>query len=459
MEKKHISIIGSCCSRELFNTSTLSEIFEVDKYAYKVCAWDLFNENKFSFDRETYKSLPIPEFRSRMIWYDLNKVTLSEITPEHSEYLMIDLLNIFYNIDEVTYNNKTVYVQEIHDRLSLYKTQILQNDVLKNISWKRTKFEDFDKQKIIDGLKKLAEWAKENFDENKIIIHIPYPAQKYINYNHEILSFEEPYISDLNASCKIVEEYSNILHSFLPNSLIMKNLPNKLSAYGPYDYKLERPSALHYSFYDYHRQSMSLLKLLNINEPLINNYPSFIWDDLKKNNLYWQQANELDYLKKLKINFYNLTLNNYFDYIEDLNDVIIIISAKDEASKFINNLFYKKFFEYKLSQHDSFIAILDKSRNFIYEQKSIDKLTYDYTIDDKIIHIESAGWHAGNICSIKQNWINIELSKQHRGLNIVLLNSKTLEIIDSAYCDSWEDENLCVHSDYFENIKINIKKD
>ena len=63
MKKKHISIIGSCISRHMFNTSILEETFIVDKYAYQVCAYDFFkqpfNIDKFRCDTHLDKDLKV----------------------------------------------------------------------------------------------------------------------------------------------------------------------------------------------------------------------------------------------------------------------------------------------------------------------------------------------------------------------------------------------------------------
>lgn len=63
VNKKHISIIGTCCSRELFNNTNLGDIFDVDVYGFHVCPFDLFGDS-LNISTEIIRKVNTPQFLS-----------------------------------------------------------------------------------------------------------------------------------------------------------------------------------------------------------------------------------------------------------------------------------------------------------------------------------------------------------------------------------------------------------
>ena len=161
--------------------------------------------------------------------------------------------------------------------------------------------------------------------------------------------------------------------------------------------------------------------------------------------------------KKFKniIDSNNLQIKKYINNIKDLEKIIIIFSVKDSSHLLKNNLSLLGL-KNSLKYRESYIAIIDKSRNFIYENSSLDKMIYNYSVNDTFINIQSAGYNVGNISSVKIGADGENLSINKIGLNIVIINSKTLEVLDQAHCDTCNDDDLIVDSQYFRNIKIKI---
>ena len=143
MEKKKISIIGTCISRELFNNPVLTDNFSVDCYAFQVCPWALFQDG-LKVSKEVVYKAGIEEFTQRICWYELDKTAISEIEKHNSEYLIIDLHAMVGKAVEVTYNGKTIHTQSSFPVLEKYLSNIENYKIeeLKGISYK--KIDDFD---------------------------------------------------------------------------------------------------------------------------------------------------------------------------------------------------------------------------------------------------------------------------------------------------------------------------
>lgn len=458
MDKKHITIIGSCVTRNLFNTTLLNNIFDIDTYICQVCEFALFDKG-LNIPTEIIYKANIPDFTARCIDYELNKNTTDIIKNKKSEYVIIDLHNIYTSIFMASLDDFQTYVYTQSNAYTMVNSQKALNmvDELKNLKLREVKFKDFDKNIIKSGLISLAEFLKENFEEHKIIIHIPKRVEYFSDINNNIFKFDQSLIDEESKYDSIVFEFSHFLAKQLPRAKLFYNTNNTISKLIESNIVngFDIPQSNHFSDYDNLNAAINLINLLGIR------YECFYTQKIDPINIEVVKLSNLA-MKNLKsflnINKNGLSLNNYFDKIDNFEDFIFIISAKDEASKNI------KYFRNKsklgitcsFNLRDSYIAIIDKSRNFIYENSSQEKLSYKYTVNDSSIHIQSAGFDAGNISSVKIDTDEKNLSPNKRGLNIVVLNAKTLEVVDQAHCDTYIDKDLNVDSYYFKNVKLKI---
>lgn len=127
-----------------------------------------------------------------------------------------------------------------------------------------------------------------------------------------------------------------------------------------------------------------------------------------------------------------MNLNKYFKNERKFKNKIVVISAKDEASKYIWSFGarHKLHLDIDVDFRGSYVAVVDKKRKFIYEESSKKMINCSYKVSDNhYIDIISAGFDAGNKSSIKAN--NKEYSLNKTGLNIAIFNYKTLKLIDS----------------------------
>lgn len=164
-------------------------------------------------------------------------------------------------------------------------------------------------------------------------------------------------------------------------------------------------------------------------------------------------SKKLDYIQKEMIRKENLVklneLNSYLEYLKNLNDenILVIISAKDEAS--YQYPLYKNTLKELGARVDlknkyrwSYLAIFDTNGKKYLEKAAEEKINKYLKIKNMEITLISSGYTKGNTSSININ--GIEYSKQRRGLNFVILNKKTEEILDSFNVDTCGDNKLKV---------------
>ena len=138
-----------------------------------------------------------------------------------------------------------------------------------------------------------------------------------------------------------------------------------------------------------------------------------------------------------------ISVNEYFGSF-DYEENIILISCLDDASKnwnlFINR--YLLGLSHNISWRESYIALIDKSSSFIYEEHSKSLINYYHKFLCGInVNIISAGYEATPLVS--KIYINgIDYSKNKRGLNFVIYNKKKKKVIDSFNCDFFGDTSL-----------------
>ena len=459
MDKKHISIIGSCLSRHMFNCSPLADIFDVDKYAYQVCPWDIFSEG-IDVKPDHIQSYYSEKFTARMLWYDLNKVTASEIENTNSEYLMIDLyIAVAAPIKRIEYKGKTVYSQCSYDRFAPFMKFISGKEEYSTLKVTDIQTYDFDQTIIFKGYDRLIEWATKRFDNGKIIINIPSLSKKYFDLDNRIVEYDESLILKGMKLQETIKKHSMYLYERIPGAILLDLSDNQTIAQcGIYDNPSEPiPTTWHYTDEDYCNQANKLKGLLGVSKYEHSSALTPLGEMAMKNrNMYLKEKLSKHNAGCVALNF--LSINDYFERIEKLEDIIVVIVAKDEASNKLKNFVSRELLGIKANifWRNSYIAIIDKKRCFKYEQASANMLKYEYTVEEKTLSVVSAGFDAGNFSSVKVNNSSHEYSQNKRGLNIVLLNAETLEVVDMANCDTFGDDELKVSSIYFGNVKIKV---
>lgn len=447
MAKRHISIIGSCVSREIFNTSLISEIFDIDSYIFQRCVWDMSGK-KNAFPKEHIEKINAENFSVRMFAYSLNRNAFDDLKNKNSEFLLIDLHNLSSKVIKAVINSNSYYFQS---------TTSADKNILQSINslglFDNVKFETLEcvsDDIIKNGLDLFAQKILQIYNPENVILYSSRSAKKYYK-DGQIKPYSDFKQNFDNYNDSIVEKWTRYLSNMIPGSKILEDVGDKIAVFGVHDdvMALPYPPSEHYCETDQIRQALALLNLLGISVD-VDMSEILFGEFLKLKDSLSKTTFELASRKK-----YFVTLNNYFSRIESLEDVIIVIASKDDASKNMKYFRNKASvpFSFRFRFRDSYVAVLDKSREFIYEEASQEKIRFEYVVDGKKLAIESAGYNDGNYSKITIN-DGENLSKNTRGLNILILDSSTLDIIDIASCDTFGDKDLVVDSEYFKNVKL-----
>ncbi len=430
---KSIAIIGSCVSRDLFNETRIKNKFEVNYYSFQSNIWDMFS-NSLDAPKEAIDSLPLENFTRRMVYYDINKTAIPALADAKCEYIMLDLFVIWRECYRLISNGKTIYFKNNRGKyISDFLASKLGYDV------KMLKFEEIDESLIKDGLTKLAEFLKEHFDEEKIILHYPLFSKRYWNLNNKIINFNEKDQTNATYRKGIIYKWTDFLFDLLPKAKKLQPesfLTNTIAIHLSTDDFALLPNPVHSSYQDQTQIVTKLLELLG--ESTASALQPVHTEFLTLNNKY---INAIKVIEKLQKNVLT-SLNNYFNNIIDLNKHIIIISVKNQAAEYIHKFFSKTKLGLKMeiSPSQSYVAVVNKQENYIYEEISDSFVEISYKLGKKTI--TAASEYSKNFSSIKIG--DEEFSTNRRGLNFVILNNKTLEVVDKFFCDTYADEYLLI---------------
>ena len=124
---------------------------------------------------------------------------------------------------------------------------------------------------------------------------------------------------------------------------------------------------------------------------------------------------------------------------------IIVMSVRDEASRGLNAETQGLLHSIGLNEslidrfRYSYAAIID-GRSVIFEQLSNEEVRHERVINNSLIELLSAGFAAGNTSSILVN--GVEHSRNRRGINIVVINRNTGNLVDSISFDTFNEQNV-----------------
>jgi hypothetical protein len=150
-----------------------------------------------------------------------------------------------------------------------------------------------------------------------------------------------------------------------------------------------------------------------------------------------------------RIDFHRENNRKYMlEYLENLlhENLIVLMSVRDEASYGLDTSVLESLSELGLRQSladrwaNSYVAIID-GRTVIYEEISNNRISHVLLVDRWLVELLSGGLQAGHISRIIVD--GVDHSRNHRGINIVVLNKQTGLIEDSVAFDTHD--NLSAH--------------
>lgn len=434
---KEISIIGSCCTRDLFEFDVLKSEFAVKDYIFQIASYDMFTA-PINVPVNKVNTLPIANFIRRCCGYDLNKTAIDVLNEHKTEYIAVDLYTIGNTALRLTEkkSGKVVYVGGHYVR-----------DIYPAIQkWKGVKAElipsmQLDSALLKNGITRLAEWLKQNYDPDKIIINYPIYCKKYIDRNGNVVKYDDGMLKTIKNREKRVYECTDLLCSLIPGAVVIKSafeeavavyrLTDGISVKVPSPVHLRMDLVLQMANYFY-SQVMGKSSKSTITKQL-SDYCSQIYAMLVGKNL-------LTY--KMASGVYT-NLNYYVENKINLDRHIVCIAVKNQASEKIHKFFNKSILGIKmpLERCISYVALIDKPNNMWFESCNKNGIaSCNYKGEAFCVEINSN--YQENYSSIKVN--NYEYCTNRRGLNFVIIDRFSGEVLDSFYCDTYQDENLLI---------------
>ena len=455
MNKIHVSIIGSCISRELFNDPRADEIFTIDTYAFKPNPINIFSDEKLNIRLDVINKAPNPEFINRNLDYSLNKTLFETLQKKPSEMAFVDLYALIDPMVRVIYKNASTVIITNDVKNSMTKLART-NDLVNNsekIEFVEVLIKNLSENEIKKGLLNFCEKLNNLF--KKVVIIYPAFSKKYFDKNGRMVDYSPEELKIFEEKKKIIDKCTDFVGEHLNNKIIFKYKENLIARYTEgNDFKLMKPNPVHYLVWQKIKCFSELLKILNINAD------DFLSENDVQNVMLEKTKNQVvEYHNKFKENLGKkllININVYTNFLKTLKHHLIIFCVRDEATSKLK--FWLNRFElglnFKIGYRDSYFAIIDIKNNFVTEKASHDKLDFNYKIPDtdKSVYVESHGFDAQSLSTIV--FKNLELSKNKRGINFAVIDLNTLEVIDRATCDTHEDEFLLVDSDYFSRFNI-----
>ena len=137
-------------------------------------------------------------------------------------------------------------------------------------------------------------------------------------------------------------------------------------------------------------------------------------------------------------------LNEYIQNL-DLEDSIIFIVSHNQSARFWNVWLGKALLGLKavVDWRDSYIAVVDRSHNFVYENSSVGFIQYAYESDGIHFELSSAGHNLSpHDSKILANGTNYSLN--NTGMNFVVYSKKSHSITEWFSCDTLTDASYAL---------------
>ena len=339
----------------------------------------------------------IPEYgntNQRLYFYDIPKIILNGTGIRTNAKFMKDLIS---NISVEYFKDRVNYFSNLN--LSLLDFDSIENGIKVNINNGEIILKS--KKKIIDKFeiaeKKIKYWIIDKNGKIKVRSSTLTNSEKYY----------------------ITTDY--ILRMYFENKkLILDFIDQEKNVYLKKDYEIGR-KVFSFGKYSLYKEGINISK---------NQMKNLFYEVEMKNNLDKQKD-----------------LNSYLNYLKSLNNdnIVVIVSVKDEGSRLyslygesLNKLGAKLDFSNK--NRWSYLGVFDTAGKNYYEKLTNKKIYKKLKIKGIDLDLISAGFKIGNISSIKVN--NIDYSQNMRGINIVVINKETKNILDSFNVDTYTDKEL-----------------
>ncbi|MCQ2499142.1 MAG: DUF6270 domain-containing protein [Lachnospiraceae bacterium] len=256
---KTINLIGTGCTKNLFEYEPFKSNFRLKKCAHELSIWSSCDA-PLGLHVDDIDKLDATPFNRKMVNYDLNNYALKDFETNKADYFMIDLMALSFAMYKVTYNGRTTYTQNQKIGSKLLPEMVKMPE-FEGLSYEQVAFEDLPAEAMVTGFDNFCDWLIKNYPTNKIIICLPKRAKKYMLASDEsIHSYSEEDLSANEVLDVIIQNFTEYIKSKF-GSVIYLEFDDELLAYNK-NSKDRIPAAYRYSEDDFIRLGKKLCQLL-----------------------------------------------------------------------------------------------------------------------------------------------------------------------------------------------------
>lgn len=410
----------------------------------------------------TASNIEMSPYSIRNLKLDLRKTALEYLLEEKADYLLIDPNDC--RMEMALSHEKSGYTisgagGELYDKLK--------NCSLKKVNASEIALEQYEK-----AAKKICSQIKSVYKMSEIILHVHRIVEDYTDGNKIGKINNEKYPARKKSVQKVMNQMYDILRKELEGCHVIE-FPDYVLADSRHKFGL---CGLHYHalYYEYGKAAIKIICENHIDEKMLLEYLRdkyslkfrMLRDEIENTYHFSVMESRIDNLIKafnneggnLKYIFQNITdARVYFDAINLYKyDIGIFIAVRDTPGfiratnnhKDINLLGFENYPDKLWFTYCGFmlkgVVVLDVVSDIAEKPTIINGVYCNHSI-----HMESHSWRKSNLSKIMID--DVDYSSNGRGANIVIINVRTFEVIDSVVYDTHDQQ------DYFRRI-FNLQK-
>lgn len=254
-----INLIGSSCSKNLFDFEPLKSNFKLKKCGHELSIWSL-SDSPLGLSIDDIEKIDATPFNRKMVNYDLNNFAFKDFEANKADFFMIDLLALSFAMYKVTYKGRTTYTQNKKIGSKLLPEMVKMPE-FEGLSYEQVPFEDLPAEDIVKGFDNFCDWLLKNYPTNRILIYLPKRAKRYMLASDEsIHSYSDDELYADEVLDVIIKNFTDYIKSKFGSVLYFEDGDDLLA----YNKNLKDGIPAPYKFHndDYARQAEKICDIL-----------------------------------------------------------------------------------------------------------------------------------------------------------------------------------------------------
>lgn len=206
---KCVDIFGSCVSRDLIEVNK-SKNFELGTYIARESIVSMLS-SPIEYEKESIKLASA--FQARMLELDLSKEGLKKLEENHSQYLIIDLIDERFDLGKVGDSYFTI------------SNEFLESDVLDKCQYEVLKKNEGFEKKLDKTIERYVESFCERllaiYEPQNIVLHKAFMVDYYKDKEQRIKKFSFSYLNYNKRINKILGQMYGYIEKYIPEAIVI----------------------------------------------------------------------------------------------------------------------------------------------------------------------------------------------------------------------------------------------